>query len=133
MRLKMPFGDRTGPLGTGPVTGRGMGFCRGYDRPGYYNRPWGTGWGRGRSGGTGYGGGGGGFRNRYWWRVTGMPGWAGYWGPPEAVGSPYPLAHPENTQMYPKDEKRFIKDQLKFHEDALNELKSRLEQLDKSE
>jgi hypothetical protein len=26
----MPGGDRTGPLGQGPVTGRGAGFCRGF-------------------------------------------------------------------------------------------------------
>lgn len=25
----MPFGDKTGPLGQGPGTGRGAGFCRG--------------------------------------------------------------------------------------------------------
>ncbi|MBN2388572.1 MAG: DUF5320 domain-containing protein [Anaerolineales bacterium] len=31
----MPGGDRTGPLGAGPRTGRGMGYCSGYDRPGF--------------------------------------------------------------------------------------------------
>jgi len=31
----MPRGDRTGPEGTGPVTGRKMGFCAGYDEPGF--------------------------------------------------------------------------------------------------
>jgi len=31
----MPFGDGTGPLGKGPKTGRGLGFCAGYDTPGY--------------------------------------------------------------------------------------------------
>lgn len=30
----MPFGDRTGPGGLGPMTGRGMGFCNGNDMPG---------------------------------------------------------------------------------------------------
>jgi len=33
----MPGGDRTGPMGTGPRTGRGMGYCSGYDRPGFAN------------------------------------------------------------------------------------------------
>lgn len=28
----MPGGDRTGPLGTGPRTGRGMGYCGSTDR-----------------------------------------------------------------------------------------------------
>jgi hypothetical protein len=31
----MPGGDHTGPLGAGPRTGRGMGYCGGYDRPGF--------------------------------------------------------------------------------------------------
>ena len=31
----MPGGDGTGPLGLGPRTGRGMGYCAGYNRPGF--------------------------------------------------------------------------------------------------
>jgi hypothetical protein len=31
----MPFGDGTGPLGLGPMTGRGAGFCAGFVRPGF--------------------------------------------------------------------------------------------------
>lgn len=34
----MPDGDRTGRMGKGPLTGRGAGFCRGNDLPGYANR-----------------------------------------------------------------------------------------------
>ena len=41
--VNMPGGDRTGPLGQGPVTGRGMGFCRGFG--GGFRR--GPGYGRG--------------------------------------------------------------------------------------
>jgi hypothetical protein len=33
----MPRGDRTGPGGMGPMTGRGAGYCAGYDVPGYVN------------------------------------------------------------------------------------------------
>lgn len=47
----MPYGDGTGPRGRGPRTGRGLGFCAGFDRPGYTspdNRPYGRGLGRGR-------------------------------------------------------------------------------------
>ena len=33
----MPAGDGTGPLGRGPMTGRGMGYCGGYDAPGWAN------------------------------------------------------------------------------------------------
>jgi len=38
----MPFGDRTGPMGQGPMTGRGLGFC---GQGG--NRAYGRGFGRG--------------------------------------------------------------------------------------
>ena len=31
----MPMGDRTGPAGRGPMTGRGLGYCSGSDTPGY--------------------------------------------------------------------------------------------------
>ncbi len=35
--INMPFGDGTGPAGTGPMTGRAAGFCAGYPMPGYMN------------------------------------------------------------------------------------------------
>jgi hypothetical protein len=56
---RMPRGDRTGPWGLGPMTGRAAGYCAGYPVPGYmnpipgYGRGWGRGYGRGR--GRGYG------------------------------------------------------------------------------
>ena len=34
----MPFGDGTGPQGTGPMTGRGAGYCTGVRRPGFFSR-----------------------------------------------------------------------------------------------
>ena len=42
----MPRGDRTGPAGQGPMTGRGMGFCTGFNVPGYMNPGFGRGFGR---------------------------------------------------------------------------------------
>ena len=33
----MPGGDRTGPLGLGPMTGRAVGYCAGYPVPGFMN------------------------------------------------------------------------------------------------
>ena len=33
----MPGGDRTGPAGFGPMTGRAAGYCAGYTVPGYMN------------------------------------------------------------------------------------------------
>ena len=49
----MPRGDKTGPNGAGPMTGRATGYCAGYAVPGYmnprrgYGRGYGRGWGRG--------------------------------------------------------------------------------------
>ena len=31
----MPRGDQTGPVGQGPMTGRGLGNCSGYNTPGF--------------------------------------------------------------------------------------------------
>ncbi len=31
----MPRGDRTGPNGAGPMTGRGLGYCTGHQTPGF--------------------------------------------------------------------------------------------------
>jgi len=79
--MKMPFGDRTGPMGMGPMTGRAAGYCTGFGRPGLagsapgyvrsYGRRssawpmWGYGFGRGR--GRGFG------RGRRWWGFHGYP------------------------------------------------------------
>jgi len=39
----MPRGDRTGPMGLGPMTGRAAGYCAGYPTPGFMN-PHGSRW-----------------------------------------------------------------------------------------
>ena len=50
----MPGGDRTGPLGEGPMTGRQLGYGAGYNSPGFTKGP-GGGMGRGfRGRGRGY-------------------------------------------------------------------------------
>ena len=56
----MPAGDGTGPMGQGPMTGRSLGFCAGYDTAGYSKgfgntMGRGLGLGRGRGRGMGYG------------------------------------------------------------------------------
>lgn len=53
--IAMPGGDRTGPVGMGPMTGRGVGYCAGYRVPGYANPMPGRGWGRGAGFGCGWG------------------------------------------------------------------------------
>jgi hypothetical protein len=55
----MPRGDKTGPNGLGPMTGRAAGYCAGYSIPGYANPT--IGYGRGmarrlrRGAGRGFG------------------------------------------------------------------------------
>ena len=54
----MPRGDGTGPQGMGSMTGRGLGYCAGYDIPGYANQAYfgkGPGIGRGVGRGRGFG------------------------------------------------------------------------------
>ena len=55
----MPRGDKTGPNGNGPMTGRGMGNCSSNDRPGYTENDQNYRRGFGRGGGRGFG-----FRHR---------------------------------------------------------------------
>ncbi len=50
----MPRGDRTGPEGLGPRTGRSLGFCTGSSTPGFTKGP-GRGLARGRGRGMGRG------------------------------------------------------------------------------
>ena len=116
----MPAGDRTGPWGAGPMTGRGAGYCAGYPIPGYMNPigvGFGRGFGRGRGGGRGY-------RHRFY--ATGLPGWAGgYWA--MAPGVPYgsafgtPAAH---------EELEVLKSQAKYFESALEDIKKRMQELE---
>jgi len=53
----MPNGDGTGPNGQGSMTGRGLGFCAGFNSPGYMNPGRGRGFrqGMGRGFGRGFG------------------------------------------------------------------------------
>ena len=50
----MPQGDGTGPAGQGSMTGRGMGYCAGYDAPGFVNSGFRRGMGRGLGRGRGF-------------------------------------------------------------------------------
>jgi hypothetical protein len=88
VKEKMPRGDRTGPNGAGPMTGRAAGYCAGYSAPGYVNAAGGWGRGRGRGYGRGWG--------RGWGRGYGR-GWYAY--PPPAIVQPaYPQAYPITPQ-----------------------------------
>lgn len=118
----MPRGDRTGPMGYGPRTGRGMGYCSGYDAPGYMHPGPGMGWGRGgfyggrwgRGFGPGWGRGYGPGRGWGWW------GWgAGPYGPPYA---PDEAAASEQELSELKAEAEALQDQLRAIQARIDEL-----------
>ena len=121
----MPAGDRTGPQGMGPRTGRGLGYCSGYAAPGYTKPGFGGAWGRGFGRGGGWGGGWGrGWRHRYY--ATGMPGWARadydyYYGAPQAPAPPAP----EQELAYLQDQADYLKDQLDQIQQRISELEEK--------
>lgn len=109
----MPYGDRTGPDGMGPMTGRGLGFCAGYAAPGAL-----TG-GRGRGGFGRYGSGGRGVRNRFWQSGGGRFSAQLYnYGPYEGPG------------MTPADEKESLRNEARFMQQSLDEINRRLSELE---
>ena len=130
----MPAGDRTGPMGMGPMTGRGAGYCAGYEAPGYSNA-WprmGMGWGRGWGGG-GWGAGWG--RGRGWRRgyhATGMPYWARYgYGP--AMAPPPAEYGPYGAPPAPEQEVDYLRSQAEWLRDTLEAITSRIDELEEQE
>ena len=120
----MPRGDGTGPVGMGPMTGRGAGFCAGYPAPGYANPVGGRGMGMGRGGGRG---------RRNWFYATGLPGWqrAGY-GMPAFDGTAGPYAYggaPVAPGLTSQQELDGLKGQAEYLEDTLDGIKKRIEEL----
>ena len=105
----MPRGDRTGPTGAGPMTGRAAGFCAGYQVPGYMNAV-------GGRGSSGMGRGGRGWRNQFY--ATGVPGWAR-----GAHGVPVPPA------ITAEQELAGLKQQAQQLQDTLAGITNRIKQL----
>ncbi len=120
----MPWGDGTGPLGQGPMTGRAAGYCAGYSVPGYMNPVGGRFWGRGR----GWFGRGGGRGWRHWYYATGLPGWARGrgWVPPYLPWrGPY-------THVGRDEEINLLKEEAKSLQEELNAVNQRLKDLESS-
>lgn len=116
----MPGGDRTGPAGMGPMTGRGAGYCAGYTAPGYANPVAyggrGGGFGRGRGGmGMGFGRGGGMGLGRGWGRAYG----AGF------QAAPQPVA--------PVNELDALKAQADYFGEMLKDIQGRISELESNE
>ena len=109
----MPRGDRTGPEGMGPMTGRAAGDCAEYDIPGYAN-PAGR-RGRGRWFSRGFGRGFGrsmGWRNRF----AAGPSW---WDFPQAA-----------PRVSPEQETSWLKARAAELEAALKHISERLDNLE---
>jgi hypothetical protein len=110
----MPLGDRTGPMGGGPKTGRGAGFCGGNEFPGYAydeaNRP-----GRfGRKSGCFSHDAGGGHGYRHWFQATGLPAW---------------IRFVENIVNMEDDEIQILKSQAEYLNRSLEAVKKRLSEI----
>lgn len=125
----MPRGDRTGPAGQGPMTGRGAGYCTGYSVPGFMN----PGPGRGGAGfGLGRGffgrGGGRGWRNMNY--AAGPYGWQGDWMPGPPPVDPYAQAAP---QMSAEQQVDALKNQVKYMEDSIKAARERISEMEKDQ
>ena len=124
----MPGGDRTGPMGLGPMTGRGAGFCAGYQVPGYMNPGFGRGYFCWRGGFWGRGGGRG-WRNWYW--ATGLTGWQRRaMGLPAFGGWAAPYGFPVG-ELTPKQEADILKSQAEFLKREMEDIEKRIEALEK--
>lgn len=120
----MPAGDGTGPMGQGPMSGRGAGYCAGFQMPGYLNPGaggrfgYGRGWGRGRGRGPGW----------RWWRRYG--GW-GQVAPLDLW--PYPAAAWPGSAPTAQQETQALKAQAEQLESALADVRKRIEELSASQ
>ncbi|HKL67859.1 MAG TPA: DUF5320 domain-containing protein [Bacteroidales bacterium] len=101
----MPGGDKTGPIGAGPMTGRRLGFCVGNTEPGAF---YGRGYGMGRGPGMGFRHGmRGGFGRRFAWQSEPVPSYEN-----EMM----------NDRTFLEREIGGLKDQLSFLENKLSKL-----------
>ena len=111
----MPWGDRSGPMGMGPMTGRGAGFCAGNNQPGAMTPGWG--YGRGRGFGRGFGRGRGPGFGPFW------RGGAGQYGYGYAPG-PAPAMSPEQEKSMLQQEAHSMRDALASLEQRIADLES---------
>lgn len=99
----MPGGDRTGPMGAGPMTGRSAGFCAGHGVPGYSNGGLGRRMGGGRGWGRRMGA-----RFHAWWQNTPV------------------------VQSSPVDERKMLEQEASYLKDQIDQIQIRLNQLGES-
>lgn len=112
----MPGGDRTGPIGNGPMTGRAAGFCAGFGAPGYVNPSPGFGRGLGRGWGRRVGRGFWGRGRGFWWRDDNLPD---------------PSYHREYPQPSKEEEKAYLENMVKGLEEEIKDMRNRIQELSK--
>ena len=119
----MPRGNRTGPQGVGPMTGRAAGYCAGYDAPGYMqpNPGWGF--------GMGDGGRGRGRRHRHLYFASGLPRWARQrpmqdWDAPPGYGPYAPLVTREQQAQALEGQAAMLREQLTDLEEGIAALRT---------
>ena len=116
----MPGGDRTGPEGYGPRTGRNLGYCAGYNSPGFTEGiSRGRGFGQGRSRGYGRG-----FlaRGRGFWH-------RGY--QPDPYRKPSLDYKETYSELSREDEKAHLENIVRGIEGELKAIKERIQELSK--
>ncbi|MGI6286301.1 DUF5320 domain-containing protein [Neomoorella humiferrea] len=118
----MPRGDRTGPWGLGPRTGRGAGYCSGFPVPGFMNPAFGFGRGLGRGRGLGLGWG-----RRLAWGF--FPSFYGYH-PGAFWGASFPGAVPPGGAA---PDAEFLKQQAAVLESQLKMVKEQLKALQRED
>jgi hypothetical protein len=122
----MPGGDRTGPAGMGPMTGRSAGYCAGYPEPGYAGFAFkrGFGFGRGRGGGRGW---------RNWFHARGFMGrrQAAYGYPDYGADMPYGMPY-DFPSAPPMRELDALKDREEYLGNALADIQKRIAELEKA-
>lgn len=120
----MPFGDRTGPAGLGPMTGRRAGYCAGFQSPGTMN-PYPAGGGRGY--GRGWFGRGCGWygRGRGWRNYDSLSGQSG------VMGFGYGRI-PVEQKYTQRDEMKDLKSQADYLKQQLNDIEDRIQVLERS-
>ncbi len=123
----MPGGERTGPMGQGPMTGRAAGYCAGNAVPGAASTP----------GGRGFGGGGGrgrrGRRNQF--HATGLTGWQRAAAGEQAFGAgqvaPAAQTGPDTVpEVSGEQELGDLRQEAETMRQQMEQLRARIEQLE---
>ncbi len=124
----MPRGDRTGPIGMGPMSGRAAGYCAGFGMPGYMNPMPGRGFGIGRGRGWWAHGFGAGRGWRHWYYATGLPGWMRYGRHRPMLGYPAFFAQPD-----PEMEKQWLRRDAEALKSELDSIQERLSAIEREQ